>query len=179
MIWAWCAACCAGMAVWMATRPGCERMVACRGADSRGRATTTLVMAMLAVVVRQGASIPQALREVGSVLGDAFGDGLCRVAEGLSRGISWDEAWVVVCSDEHDDANRYRAIRDALEDAWLHGASPVERLSAAIDALDGRGRSAIERHAARLSVRLLMPTGLCFLPAFVCIGVIPSIVSFL
>ena len=37
----------------------------------------------------------------------------------------------------------------------------------------------MERAAARLSVRLLMPTGLCFLPAFVIVGVLPAIASFL
>ena len=39
--------------------------------------------------------------------------------------------------------------------------------------------SAIERNAAKLSVKLLMPTGLCFLPAFVLVGVIPAIASFM
>ena len=40
-------------------------------------------------------------------------------------------------------------------------------------------RSRIEQSAAKLSIRLLLPTGLCMLPAFVAIGVIPAVMSFL
>ena len=36
----------------------------------------------------------------------------------------------------------------------------------------------IEQTAGKLTVRLLLPTGLCFLPAFMFIGVIPAIASF-
>ena len=46
-------------------------------------------------------------------------------------------------------------------------------MTAAIECVDGAARAGIERRAAKLSVRLLMPTGLCFLPAFICVGVIP------
>ena len=53
------------------------------------------------------------------------------------------------------------------------------RLESAIEQLDRDERAAIERNAAKLSVKLLMPTGLCFLPAFVLVGVIPAIASFM
>ena len=128
--------------------------------------SVTAVMGMLAVVIRQGSSIPTALDEVGRAVGGEFGGDLCGVAEGLRRGVPWHEA-------------NCRQVRDALEDAWLYGASPEERLTAAIERVDGAARAGIERRAAKLSVRLLMPTGLCFLPAFICVGVIPSAVSFL
>ena len=52
-------------------------------------------------------------------------------------------------------------------------------LESAIEQLDRDERAAIERNAAKLSVKLLMPTGLCFLPAFVLVGVIPAIASFM
>ena len=51
---------------------------------------------------------------------------------------------------------------------------PGVRLESAIEQLDRDERAAIERNAAKLSVKLLMPTGLCFLPAFVLVGVIPG-----
>ena len=56
---------------------------------------------------------------------------------------------------------------------------PGVRLESAIEQLDRDERAAIERNAAKLSVKLLMPTGLCFLPAFVLVGVIPAIASFM
>ena len=58
------------------------------------------------------------------------------------------------------------------------GASPVERLETAVEQLDWDERAQIEQAAAKLSVRLLLPTGLCFLPAFVAVGIIPSVMSF-
>jgi len=62
---------------------------------------------------------------------------------------------------------------------WTHGDMPGVRLESAIEQLDRDERAAIERNAAKLSVKLLMPTGLCFLPAFVLVGVIPAIASFM
>lgn len=78
-----------------------------------------------------------------------------------------------------DDAGSVAVIRAALEPSWLHGDAPAVRLESALEQLDADERSAIERRAARLSVRLLVPTGLCFLPAFIMVGVIPSMVSFI
>ena len=42
--------------------------------------SVTAVMGMLAVVIRQGSSIPTALDEVGRGVGGEFGDDLCGVA---------------------------------------------------------------------------------------------------
>lgn len=69
-------------------------------------------------------------------------------------------------------------IADCLEDAWIHGSSPMERLRLAVEECESTERSAIEQAAARLSVQLLAPTGLCFLPSFILIGIIPAIASF-
>ena len=55
----------------------------------------------------------------------------------------------------------------------------MNRLEAAIEQLDWDERARIEQSAAKLSVRLLLPTGLCMLPAFVAIGVVPAVMSFL
>ena len=69
-------------------------------------------------------------------------------------------------------------LRDAFASSWHSGASPVERLETAVEQLDWDERSQIEQAAAKLSVRLLLPTGLCFLPAFVAVGIIPAVMSF-
>jgi hypothetical protein len=69
-------------------------------------------------------------------------------------------------------------VHDALADSWAYGSAPMERLEATIAQVDENERSQIEQGASRLSIRLLVPTGLCFLPAFLFIGVIPAIASF-
>ncbi|MBW3093785.1 hypothetical protein KIH75_00885 [Bifidobacterium sp. 64T4] len=78
-----------------------------------------------------------------------------------------------------DDLERHAMlIADCLEDAWIHGSSPMERLRLAAEECESAERSAIEQAAARLAVQLLAPTGLCFLPSFILIGIIPAIASF-
>ena len=129
-----------------------------------------LVLEMLSVAIRQGSSIPRALIAVGDIAAGDFGAGLRSAGEQLNRGIPWNDAW----PDDGDLA----VVRDAFASSWHSGASPVERLETAVEQLDWDERSQIEQAAAKLSVRLLLPTGLCFLPAFVAVGIIPSVMSF-
>ncbi|WEV66114.1 MULTISPECIES: hypothetical protein [unclassified Bifidobacterium] len=70
-------------------------------------------------------------------------------------------------------------IDDALKSTWTRGVSPVGPLESAVEQLDARARASIEQSAQRLSVRLLLPTGLCFLPSFMLIGIVPAIGSFI
>ena len=147
------------------------------------KVSVVLILQMIIVAMRQGSSIPSVLSTVGTIIGGPSGDGLVSVSRRLLQGSSWEQAWCGVVDDDNEDAadtGRARAmygIRQALEGSWLHGQSPVGPLAAAIDRIQTEQKSAIEQEAARLSVRLLLPTGLCFLPAFILIGVIPAIVS--
>lgn len=118
----------------------------------------------------RGSSIPRALIAVGDIAAGEFGAGLRSAGEQLNKGVSWDDAW----PDDGDLA----VVRDAFASSWHSGASPVERLETAVEQLDWDERSQIEQAAAKLSVRLLLPTGLCFLPAFVAVGIIPAVMSF-
>ncbi|KAA8819114.1 hypothetical protein CSQ85_05905 [Bifidobacterium rousetti] len=68
-------------------------------------------------------------------------------------------------------------ICDCLGEAWSHGASPTDRLTLAAREYDREQLSMIEQEAAKLSVKLLVPTALCFLPAFISIGIVPAIAS--
>lgn len=77
------------------------------------------------------------------------------------------------------DDEALNIINDALRSTWIRGVSPVGPLESAVEQMDARARASIEQSAQRLSVSLLLPTGLCFLPAFMLIGVIPAIGSFM
>lgn len=185
-------------------RPTLRGLRRSRSGEPCPRPSAALVLGMVEVAIRQGASITVAVAAVGDAVGGGVGARMRMASQALRRGVAWDEAWLVPCADDvdaadageaagdavggvggvggggaADDAACLRLLRDALAESWRYGASPSERLRAAMEALDRDERAAIERHASRLSVRLLAPTGLCFLPAFIVIGVIPSIVSFL
>lgn len=138
----------------------------------------TLILEMIAVAIRQGASIPRALLSIGELLDDSQGQYLRHVGKSLNSGYTWHDAWMDF-SDDGTLQEEMRVVCDALEDSWLSGSSPLGRLQSASDGVAAFERSQIEQGASRLSVKLLIPTGLCFLPAFICIGVIPSIASFM
>ena len=178
--WALGAAMAAAGSVWAATAP-CRAHPALRRAEPSWDVipSPTLVLGMLAVVIRQGASIPAALDEVGTVVGGGLGQQLRRAAESLRRGHPWRETGMLPRAGVGTPRPWTPQQRSITAASWLHGSSPVERLQVAIERWDADERATIERHAAGLSVRLLMPTGLCFLPAFIGIGVIPCVVSFL
>ena len=141
-----------------------------------GSLSLPLVLQMLIALIRNGSSIPTALSTLGLLIGGDFGDGLLEVTQALERGCSWHEAWSLV-SDCERYAQAFGQIDQALRDSWMYGQSPVGSLQAAIDRLRAHQREDIEQQAARLSIRLLLPTGLCFLPTFILIGVIPAIGS--
>ncbi|WP_240542182.1 hypothetical protein [Bifidobacterium sp. CP2] len=150
-------------------------------------AVLPFALQMLHTALARGTSIPMALETVGTVLResetapdenpdeaiDPLPGMLIHAGTALLRGASWYEAW-----PRAPDGGDAATVRDCLDEAWLHGASPTDRLALAVGQADADERAAIEREAGTLSVRLLAPTGLCFLPAFVCIGVVPAIISF-
>ncbi|WP_240951064.1 type II secretion system F family protein [Bifidobacterium olomucense] len=194
---------CAAVAAWLyAAKPANDTRLpksAVRSASAYdvGASGTMLILHMLQAALHQGASIPGALEAVGTVAKGACGGGLARVGELLNAGASWHDAWKVALagvkepgSKELSDPGRpyagtshtelaLRLVCDALESSWMHGDAPAARIEAAVEQLSRDERARIERGTAKLAIRLLMPTGLCFLPAFVCIGVIPSIISFM
>ena len=83
-----------------------------------------LILEMLSVAIRQGASIPRALITVGNIVEGEFGGELRSAGERLNSGMPWNEAW----PDDDDCA----VVRDAFSSSWSSGSSPVNRLATAI-----------------------------------------------
>lgn len=153
------------------------------------------VLEMMAVCVRLGSSIPRSLELVGESLGGDFGEGLQRISTQLHEGNSWNEAWISAIDSggryrpdmqqlrtRQSHAKQYRQyyalLERALEPSWRHGMSPVLRIEAVIEQLNRDCQRDIEEAGAKLAVRVLLPVGLCFLPSFLMIGVIPCLAAF-
>lgn len=64
-----------------------------------------LILEMLSVAIRQGASIPRALIAVGNIVEGEFGGGLRSAGERLNSGMPWNEAW-----PDDDDCGRILLI---------------------------------------------------------------------
>ena len=121
--------------------------------------------------VSSGCSIPALLTSLDSALSEEEEESCLEyAAKSLAMGGTWQEAW-------QDVPSRFRPLRDALEPAWVDGAAAtplLERTAAGLRA--ARVRRARES-AAKLGAKLVLPLGLCFLPAFILLGVVPIVVS--
>lgn len=119
------------------------------------------------------------LAEAVSVLAhSAAGSGhpdLAHVAAALRLGLDWDTAWSSV--DEASSA--LRDYRDALEFTATSGAASASVLRDQAEQARRAHYRRAERAAEALSVRLVLPLGLCCLPAFMCWGVLPVLMSLL
>ena len=91
---------------------------------------------------------------------------LAWTARALRVGASWEEAW--------EDAPTWaRHLGEALEASWTCGTDP-EGMLARCAAWERRTRLVEARtKAEELSVRLVGPLGVFFLPAFLALGIAP------
>ncbi len=126
---------------------------------------------LLQAALKAGASIPGALIALDMALGEEEeSSGLQVAGRLLMMGATWDEAWNGVPA-------RFDVLKDALQPAWEDGAAPLPLLERGAQMLrQGRERHAREA-AAKLGSQLVPPLGLCFLPAFVLLGIVPVIAA--
>jgi len=129
---------------------------------------------LLAASLRAGAPPAAASRTVGAALGGPLGGRLCRVADALALGAPPAEAWAHL--DGVPGAGRVvlAAVRSSQSGAALTGA--LARLA---DELRATRATACEAAARRAGVLVVLPLGLCFLPAFVLAGLVPIVLSVL
>lgn len=130
-----------------------------------------VVLDLLDAASAGGAGLPRVLEAVGAAVGGERGRALDRAARALLLGAEWTEAWPDAAAAGLD------RVTGALRPAWQDGV-PVGRLlrAAAEDARRERTARATAA-AARLGTRLVLPLGVCHLPAFLLVGVVPVLAS--
>ena len=129
-----------------------------------------VLLDLVAIARAAGVPVPSALGAVGRAVGGPDGRALGAAGAALRLGASWEEAWWSCPS-------RLMVVRDALGRVWLSGASPAGVLRSAADQVRRSRRRAVRQAAARLGARLVIPLGLCHLPAFVLLGLVPVLIS--
>jgi prepilin signal peptidase PulO-like enzyme (type II secretory pathway) len=129
---------------------------------------------LLAAALRAGAPPARAAEVVGAALGGPLGRQLVRVGTALRLGTRPDEAWVPLAGIPGGDRLRQAAVRSAHSGAALTGA--LARLA---DDLRAARAVGAEAGAQRLGVLVVLPLGLCFLPAFLLAGVVPVVAAVL
>lgn len=142
----------------------------------RWQATRELpqVVALLAAALRAGADPGSALRLVTLALpgpaSDRLGDSLSRLQLGADPGVVWDH---LATDDILGPLGR------ALGRAHRSGISVTSQIGDLAERLSADQRSRAEERAKGVGVRAAVPLGLCLLPAFVLLGIVPIVASLL
>ena len=131
---------------------------------------TALVLELLAAQLRAGLAPLAALGTLAEALNSRS---LHTVCQRLQMGSGWQNAW------SGSAAGTFGELQDALAPAYTGGAPSTALLLSLADAHRLSERRAAERAAGKLSVALVVPLGLCSLPAFICLGIVPILISLL
>ena len=132
-----------------------------------------LALDLLAACLTGGASVPAALRAVASAVPGPCGRCLGSVAAALAVGTPSPDAWAALGREHEELTSLARALARAGEGGAAVAAT-VTRLAA-----DQRSEATARgvRAAKRAGVLAVAPLGLCFLPAFLLVGVVPVVVG--
>ncbi|MDO4918301.1 type II secretion system F family protein [Kocuria sp.] len=98
-----------------------------------------------------------------------------RVAGALRLGLPWESAW----PGEQELTRELRDVRDALDFTATSATASASVLRGQAELVRRAQYRRAERAAEALAVKLVLPLGLCFLPAFMCWGVVPVLMSLL
>ncbi|MEO7245024.1 MAG: type II secretion system F family protein [Rubrivivax sp.] len=127
---------------------------------------------LVSLCLAAGLAPHAALRIVGEALRGRLGDDFRSVAAALELGSSAAHAWAPVL------AGRPPSVHHAAA-RFAHAERSGAALAPALAALAADQRSAVQvaraRAARRVGVLAAGPLGLCFLPAFILIGVVPVV----
>ncbi len=127
---------------------------------------------LLAACIAVGAGPREAAEEVGESIGGPVGDRLARTAAEIRLGGEPAEAW-----------GRFAEIPGAaplarcLHRAGSTGAPAAEPVARLAEAMRAERAGAAVARAQRAGVLITAPVGLCFLPAFLAVGVAPVIIG--
>lgn len=121
-------------------------------------------------LLTSGVGIEAALDRLAACVPGA--ESLAHVHRSLTAGAGWEAAWSGV-----GDHPELRAFGEHLAFAHATGAPTAELLQTGARQARAERRQQAEQRAARLGVQMVIPLGLCFLPAFVLLGVVPVVLA--
>lgn len=139
---------------------------------SAAELSVPLLLELLGTALDSGLAVQGALQVVAAVSGESMGTSLRRVVAGLEIGASWEDSWA-----GNHDRDELRQIHDALSFGALTGASAAPLLYAQAQNYRTEAARSAQKRAAALGVKLVMPLGLCSLPAFIAVGVVPVVMA--
>lgn len=169
-----------GLAVGVAAGVGTDRFlrgrepVEVRRERRQAHADLSLGADLLAAALRGGAAVDRSISAVAEAIGGPLGDRLQRTARSLRLGAEPAEAWAHLDGVPQAERLVAAAVRSSASGGALAGA--LERLAGDLRA---DRAVAVEAAAQRAGVLIVLPLGLCFLPAFLLTGLMPTVIAIL
>ncbi len=129
-----------------------------------------LCLELMSALLGAGTSLRQAMRVLGQQQPRLAP--LAHVAKSLDYGLDWQQAWA-----SHVDGPGWDALARELRFVHLSAAPTADMLVAAAAQLRNHESFHIKERSQQLSSKLVMPTGLLSLPAFICWGILPAVIA--
>jgi type II secretion system (T2SS) protein F len=134
-----------------------------------------LVLDLVAAVLAGGPSPPAALQQVGAAL--------IRIGDPCGHRLELLAAELMHSPRDHpvrpEPGDWVQVLQEELALAMRSGLPPGALLRRAAEEQRRRSAAAQRRAVQRLEVLLVVPTGLCLLPAFVFLGIVPVVLGLL
>lgn len=127
---------------------------------------------LLAACLRAGLTMSSSAAAVSTSSPQPLADSLRRASDLLSLGAEPTVAWEAAAGDPATESLARMARRSARSGASLAGAMTELAARHRTDAEDASAAK-----AERAGVLISGPLGLCFLPAFVCLGIVPVVIG--
>lgn len=131
-----------------------------------------LALDLVAACLAAGSPLGPAVEVVGTALGGPLGSELTAVAVALRLGSSAEQAWSRLAGDPVA-----RPVARAVVRVSDSGAALATMMTRLAGEQRDRTRLAADAAAKRAGVLVVAPLGLCFLPAFLLLGVAPVILG--
>lgn len=157
--------------------PGIPGGVARKGRPDpdAGLRDPAMMLELIGAMLDAGSGVGRALELVAGQASPELGRPLVPVVSALAIGADWETAW----RGSQAVPDRLLSLRDALAFAALTGVPSSAILYSQAARLRRVQFRTAERRAAALGVKLVVPLGLCSLPAFVCLGIVPVLLAML
>lgn len=152
--------------------PGADDHVGEKEVERSRETVASVATALDLLALALGSSVPlvEAISVVARRSGPTVRRDLSQVAAALRWGVDERAAWNAL-------PEVWRPAGRALTLAATAGVPPAGLLHDAADELRRRERAELDEAAAKLGVRIVIPLGLCFLPAFALLTIVPAVVA--
>ncbi|KAA9395310.1 type II secretion system protein [Kocuria coralli] len=151
-----------------------------RGHEARERedraeppASAAVLVELVVSMLEAGMPVDRSLTVLGQSLGGPSGRALRAVGTGLGLGLPWRQAW----ASAGDIPVAVQDLRAALTFSSVSGAPSAAALRATSAHVRRLEHRRAEAAAERLAVHLVVPLGLCSLPAFIAWGIVPVLIG--